>query len=88
MYIPRAEFCDFVAFMVGYDLASEGSALCGFNEWLVSKTGKPANWAWESLVLTHAGLDRDPTSPRTPQQEANAIESLFSLLAQFLPEHH
>ncbi|MFI2612515.1 hypothetical protein [Kitasatospora sp. NPDC018619] len=75
-----------VAFLIGLDAGSFGGLLKGFSEWLVVRRGYQTSLGWQALVLEIAfegesighsvDLDRD--------QERQAVDCLFSLLADFM----
>jgi hypothetical protein len=72
------------AFILGCDAGSSWGMLTGFKEWLVVRLGKGHDLAWPILVrhLTITGW----IHPLTPQSDAEAVTTLFQLLAEFMDQ--
>ena len=86
MYISAVDFDSLAAFISGFDLATGGSALQGFREWLLVKVGGyAANLAWTELVLeyTFRGSQsaRDNLCECGGQQKG--MNSIITLLDEF-----
>jgi hypothetical protein len=85
VHIPAVEFDMIVAFIQGFDLASNGGALAGFREWLIVKLGVGNNLAWSGLVLRSAFPDSDAPRKCLLQENGHkqAIAQLIELLDSF-----
>jgi hypothetical protein len=77
-----------VAYLQGYNVASNGGLFLGFDEWLVVEVGYGNNLMWYELVLKLAFPDL--LSPRAHLNELGmqerAVKSLFNLLVAFHQE--
>jgi hypothetical protein len=86
MYIRDATYGAVVAFVVGYDVASEGGVLIGFREWLIPRVGAGNNLTWQMLVLQLAfpnAVDPSAAASANTEAEKHAINVLFELIAEF-----
>jgi len=85
MYIPNATYDACVAFVLGYDIASEGGVLIGFREWLIPRVGTGNNQSWSALVLHLAFPEADRRAPvrLSAELEKQAIDSLFRIIGEF-----
>jgi len=86
MYIQDATYRAAAAFVLGYDIASEGGVLVGFREWLIPQVSGGNNLAWSALVLHVAfpeALDPDAIVASSPETERHAIDVLFRLIGEF-----
>ena len=60
MHIPTVDFDSVAAFVAGFDLATGGAPLEGFQEWLVVKLGHGNSLAWSELVVHLTFVARNP----------------------------
>lgn len=74
------------AFVLGYDAACEGGALAGFREWLVVRLDRAPNLTWPGLALL--AVFPEGRQARSTQDEKNAINTLFELIAAFDDERN
>jgi hypothetical protein len=85
MYFAPVDFDVAAAFVGGFDLASNGGALAGFEQWLIVRVGKGNNLAWSSLVL-HL-IFPESRSPRQQLAEiddhTDTVDKLFRILDEF-----
>ena len=88
MYLSRVEFDLAVAFLDGFDLASNGGLLAGFKEWLVVKLDFAHDLTWPGLVLllTFPQMDSPGSQLLQGDNQKRAVESLFGLLEAFWQE--
>lgn len=70
-----------VAFVLGFDAATEGGVLCGLREWLIVRTGGGNNLAWPALIA-RAIKDESPGEAAAGTRSAR----LFGLLDEFFEE--
>ncbi|MFF2385593.1 hypothetical protein [Streptomyces sp. NPDC058108] len=83
MFLGRVTFGTVVGFLNGYNAASEGTLLDGFQEWLATKWGYGSNlvyWALAEKLIFPDGRPEEPWSPETEQQ---AGTELIRLLDEF-----
>ncbi len=86
MYIQDATYGAVAAFVLGYDIASEGGVLVGFREWLIPRVGVGNNLGWSALVLRLAfpeAVDPSATVGASSEMQRHAIDVLFRLVAEF-----
>lgn len=86
MYLHEPTYDALCALVLGYDLATDGGALAGFREWIITRLGFGNNLAWPSLVL-HVAFPQSQV-PRailesSVDKQQQAIEVLFKLLCEF-----
>jgi len=84
MYLRCVQFDVAVAFVDGFDLATNGGLLVGFREWLIVRLNAGDNLAWSELILTIDQSER-AGDPSTATEEAR-VAFLFSTLDEFLTE--
>lgn len=84
MYLRRVQFDAAIAFVQGFDAATNGGLLVGFKEWLVLRTKDGHNLSWPELVSM---LDK-PARVGTPSEAAEEarVTFLFSTLNEFVAE--
>jgi hypothetical protein len=84
MYLRRVDFDGAVAFVHGFDVATNGGLLVGFREWLIVRLNGGNNLAWSELLLS---LDQSERAgdPSAATEEAR-VAFLFSTLDEFLTE--
>jgi hypothetical protein len=81
---PTYDEC--AAFLLGWDRATNGVALDGFREWLLSRAGqRSSNLAWAGLVPVVV-LGDDRTRDLGPEEHARLVEGFWSLVEEFLDE--
>ena len=86
MYLSNPSYESVSAFILGFDLASEGGVLHGFREWLVVRNDGGNSLAWHDLVL-YAAFPQDP-APRerasaSSDAAKHAIRTLLELVREF-----
>ena len=88
MWLPSVTFDTVASFIDGADMASNGSFLAGFREWLIVKVDDGDNLHWTALILELAF-----PKARSPRKELEAcedhlpvIEIMFQLLDSFCQE--
>jgi hypothetical protein len=86
MYIRPATYDTAVAFVDGYDTATQGGLLVGFREWLVVKLDGGNNLIWSVLVSDLMHHTTGMKEFKSPDDHNAAIEFLFATLDQFLGE--
>jgi len=86
MYLSPATYDTAVAFVDGYDTATQGGLLVGFREWLVVKLGEGNNLVWSALVSDLMQCTTGMKEIKSPDDHKAAIEFLFATLDQFLNE--
>jgi hypothetical protein len=86
MYLPAVTYDTTVAFVNGYDTATQRGFLVGFREWLAVKLDGGSNLTWHALVINL--LQRTTRMKELESQDDHkaAIEFLFATLDQFLDE--
>ncbi|KGM13805.1 hypothetical protein N869_09585 [Cellulomonas bogoriensis 69B4 = DSM 16987] len=92
MYVLSDTYVALVSFIAGFDAATEGELLDGFDAWVA--TASPAagasSFAWPVVVASRTweaildGRNTIDAMPRTLQQEAKA--DLMRLLDEFLAD--
>jgi hypothetical protein len=81
MFVSSQTYDAVAAFVMGFEAATEGGALHGFQPWLALKRGGGFNLHWTGYVLLEAFPDgREPT---TPAEHRRAIDTLFDLIDEF-----
>ncbi|MGW4914008.1 hypothetical protein [Streptomyces sp. NPDC004270] len=85
MFVGRVTFGAVVGFLNGYDAASEGALLTGFQEWLATKLGlgygrNLVYWALAEKLIFPEGR---PEEPWSPDNEQYAGTELIGLLDEF-----
>ena len=85
MYLHDTTYSSATGYLLGYDDATEGGLLLGFHEWLVLRLKFGANLGWSALVLYVAFPNAKSHDDifRTAEDHAVAVDTLFSLLAEF-----
>jgi hypothetical protein len=86
MYICPVTYDTAVAFVDGYDTATQRGLLVGFHEWLVVKVGEGNNLTWSALVSDLMQRTTPLKELKNPDDHKAAIEFLFATLDQFLGE--
>lgn len=85
MFFRANEYDVAVAFIDGFNLASDGGLLYGFREWLIVRLNDGNNFAWHELVLRI--LFRDSRNPKNELNESDdhrwAIDEMFRLIQEF-----
>ena len=88
MYLPDDRFNTLVAFVEGYNLATDGRFLGGFNRWLQERSfGEVTNYHWQAIVAAIALGIRPCERWRDMTNEgfdARASAELLDQLARFL----
>jgi hypothetical protein len=87
MYLPVASHDAVVAYVLGYDAATQGGLLVGFREWLIVKLQDGNNLAWPALVLEMTRRDR-AQRPAPENAESHAVEVMNATLEQFASERN
>jgi len=83
MYFAQPSYEVVAAFLLGFDLATEGGALRGFREWLIVRNDGGNNLAWGELVLQSVfSGDSDPKA-RAKEAPQEAIDTIFKLVREF-----
>lgn len=83
MYIDPVRFETVVAFVNGYNLATDNTLLFGFREWLQVKLGRRSALVWSHLILEHEGLlERSGNADQALQDQMT--QAVFSNLRAFL----
>ncbi|MBV2155066.1 hypothetical protein [Kitasatospora sp. SUK 42] len=83
MYVGGVSFGAVVGFLNGYDTASEGALLDGFQEWLATKLGYGWNLVYWALAEKMIFPDGRPEEPWSPETEKHAATELIRLLDEF-----
>lgn len=85
-YLHDWKFDTAVGFVDGFNVAHDGAALLGFNEWLVLKLGYGSKLGWSTLVrrLLAEADEEGASSPDDP--DAQLVQGLFALVVEFLKE--
>jgi hypothetical protein len=80
-------FREISIFLDGANVASDGSVLEGFQEWLTVEAGEGHNLAWQGLVLKLAFPDRGASAVQLRQlaegEDQLAVRMLFDLLDRY-----
>jgi hypothetical protein len=84
MYLRSVEFDVVVAFVDGFDTATNHGLLVGFREWLVLRLNDGNNLAWSDLLLMIDQSERAGT-PSAATEEAR-VAFLFATLEEFFAE--
>lgn len=90
MYVSSDRYEVLVAFVCGYNAATGGDLLAGFQQWVVSKiTEHPtSNLSWVNWVAEKQapGMLHKPLSALPEECDEAASNLLFDLLDEFLAE--
>ena len=84
MYLRRVDFDVAVAFVHGFNVATNGGLLVGFREWLIVRLNGGNNLDWSQLLLRIDPSER-VGDPSASTEEAR-VAFLFSTLDEFLAE--
>ncbi len=86
MFLRSVTYDSIVAFITGYEVATQGSAILGFREWLLPQTsGERISLVWSQLFLWH----KFPNEPdkaallESPERNKEACELLCATLEDF-----
>jgi len=87
MYLPDDRFASLVSLMTGFDMASEGSQLRGFQEWVAARLlGRYSNHVWYWILIS-AKLGPDAVLDDLPAgADLELIELTLELLTAFAEE--
>jgi hypothetical protein len=83
MNLPDDRFETVVAFVLGCDAGNQTGLLVGFHEWLTLKLRDMDNLIWWSQVL-HIAFPEGVPDPKSHSDNAQAVNTLFDLLDEFL----
>lgn len=83
MYVGRVRYNAVTAYLDGYDHASGGRLLTGFQPWLARKLQTGGNLVWPSLVLRVLLPEGRAPEPWPEVDQQRAVEGLFGLLDEF-----
>ncbi|MGW8768546.1 hypothetical protein ACWGN5_39405 [Streptomyces sp. NPDC055815] len=83
MFVGRVSFGAVVGFLNGYDAASDGALLDGFQDWLATKLGYGWNLVYWALAEKLIFPDGRPEEPWSPENEQRAATELIRLLDEF-----
>ncbi|MFC8717758.1 hypothetical protein [Kitasatospora sp. NPDC057198] len=83
MFTGSAGFGALVGFLNGYDHASEGALLDGFQQWLATRLGSGRNLVYWFLAEKLIFPDGRPAQPWSPETEQRAVAGLIGLLDEF-----
>ncbi|TXR99780.1 hypothetical protein EAO73_28055 [Streptomyces sp. col6] len=83
MFVDRLSFGTVVAFLNGYDIASDRAVLDGFREWLAAKLGYGWNLVYWALAENLIFPDGRPEKPWSPMTEQHAVAGLISLIDEY-----
>ena len=85
MYVNPVNYSTVTAFVEGYNFGDDSRPLRGFREWLVMQVEVGHNFHWPKLVLCQAFPHNETPwkMPTTPEANAEAIDAMFRLLAEF-----
>lgn len=81
-WIPGETYLEFIAFIGGYNTASNGEPLKGFHEWLVLKYDGGDCLHWSAICLNISGLEISFLK-MSQEQNVKAIEAVSGLLFSF-----
>lgn len=84
MYLRSVKFDVAVAFVAGFDSATNNGLLVGFREWLVVRLNDGNNMHWSELLLMIDKSERAGT-PSAATEKAR-VAFLFSTLEEFFAE--
>ncbi|WP_406840460.1 hypothetical protein ACICHK_37630 [Streptomyces sp. AHU1] len=83
VFVARVNFESVAGFLNGYNFASAGDLLNGFQEWLAAKLGFGGNLIWMDLVLKFAFPEGRPAQPWSPEDDQRAVDLLLELLDEY-----
>ena len=84
MFVARGSYAEVAAYVSGYDAATHGGALVGFDEWLMVGLDGFERTGWPYLVLYSEFPDRDGGWDKlTEAEEQEANQALFRLFKEF-----
>ncbi|MFB7241299.1 hypothetical protein CW362_17045 [Streptomyces populi] len=83
IFVARVNFESVTGFLSGYDVATAGDLLNGFQEWLATELGFGRNLNWVALVLNFAFPEGRPTEPWSPEDDQHAVDQLLKLLDEY-----
>ncbi|MGQ4488735.1 hypothetical protein ACN6LM_006211 [Streptomyces sp. SAS_281] len=82
-FVGRVGFRAAVAFLNGYDIASDKILLYGFREWLAAKLGYGRNLVYSVLAENLIFPDGRPEEPWSPETEQHAVAGLIDLIDEY-----
>ena len=85
MYLPVVSYDAVVAYVLGYDAATQGGLLVGFREWLIVKLQDGNNLAWPALLLELEQRVR-PQKSAPEKVEMHTAQFMNATLEQFVSE--
>ncbi|MGW6467752.1 hypothetical protein [Streptomyces rubiginosohelvolus] len=83
LFVGRVNFRTVVAFLNGYDFASDKVLMDGFGEWLAAKLGYGWNMVYWVLAEKLIFPDGRPEEPWSPETEQHAVASLIDLIDEY-----
>lgn len=83
MFVARVSFEAVTGVLAGYDIASGGALLKGFQEWLAARSGTGENLVWWALVAELAFPDGRPAEPWSHGDDQHAVAELIRLFDEF-----
>lgn len=88
MYLPVPSYDAVVAYVLGYDAATQGGLLVGFREWLIVKLQDGNNLSWPALLLQLEQREQGfrPQTSAPEKAEMRAAEFMNATLEQFVSE--
>ncbi|MCY1018558.1 hypothetical protein [Pyxidicoccus sp. MSG2] len=86
LFLPSVDYDVAVAFLLGFDAATEGGCLMGFREWLVPQLGGGNNLHWAGLVLNLMKRETEVQRSEGNHSEKERVEFLLSTLDMFHQE--
>ncbi|MGW1728312.1 hypothetical protein ACWCQK_36175 [Streptomyces sp. NPDC002306] len=83
MFVGRVTFGAVVAFLNGYDIASDKALLDGLRDWLAVKLGYGWNLVYWALAEKLIFPDGRPEEPWSPEIEQHAVAGLIGLIDEY-----
>ncbi|MBU2663829.1 hypothetical protein KOI35_09945 [Actinoplanes bogorensis] len=83
MYVPDDRYATAVAFVLGFDAASDGVALAGFQEYVGDRTthrSSPVHWPF---LILESKLPGTAIADVPPESEAELTTLMLDLLEEF-----
>ncbi len=84
MILPEGTYGEFIALLVGVDMAGDNLPLRGFKEWLILKRNGGNNLVWEALALSYLDITLGRFAETRTSEHRDIIRSLTDLVEEFL----